>query len=205
MAENKNALNELEKEAIQLVLAEHIEHRIRIHNEGPLAEELKTLFMELSIDPAEEHEKENHFLHEALDRIQAIDSLDDVFHFLEFIDENPLNIDQWGQIIDPRAGFVFSEPDPEPEEELAFVTYLADAYALDPAIVNELLDQVKPNIPPSECPNCHQSNIARIVYGYPSSSLREKANQGRVTLGGCTIRMGGKNPKWHCNSCLHRW
>lgn len=54
---------------------------------------------------------------------------------------------------------------------------------------------------PKECPNCHGSFIAKILWGKPhfTDKLKEDLNAGRVVLGGCMVSLD--DAKWHCNDC----
>lgn len=40
-----------------------------------------------------------------------------------------------------------------------------------------------------------------IVYGLPGPGLMRKAEQGKVSLGGCCISGDGTDPEWECPKC----
>ena len=52
-----------------------------------------------------------------------------------------------------------------------------------------------------ECPNCKGTNVAEIMYGYPSSKfldeLKKDENKGKYQLGGCCI--SNDDPAFSCN------
>ena len=54
-------------------------------------------------------------------------------------------------------------------------------------------------------PNCKGTNIAEIMYGYPSSEfldeLKKDENKGKYQLGGCCI--SSDDPAFSCNDCGH--
>ncbi len=54
---------------------------------------------------------------------------------------------------------------------------------------------------PSKCPECGKAPLASILYGMPAfdEGLEQKMNEGRVTLGGCSI--GDDDPAWECTHC----
>jgi len=53
------------------------------------------------------------------------------------------------------------------------------------------------------CPNCKGTNIAEIMYGYPSSKfldeLKKDENKGKYQLRGCCV--SGNDPNYCCNDC----
>ena len=53
------------------------------------------------------------------------------------------------------------------------------------------------------CPNCKGTNVAEIMYGYPSSKflddLKKDENKGKYQLGGCCI--SNDDPAFSCNDC----
>ena len=55
------------------------------------------------------------------------------------------------------------------------------------------------------CPNCKGTNVAEIMYGYPSSKflddLKKDENEEKYQLGGCCI--SNDDPKYSCNDCGH--
>ncbi|MBI1870915.1 MAG: hypothetical protein HYS07_06970 [Chlamydiae bacterium] len=54
------------------------------------------------------------------------------------------------------------------------------------------------------CPKCGSpENVIPIVYGYPSQGLMDRADQGKVKLGGCVI--GGNDPHYYCKKCEQSW
>ena len=54
-----------------------------------------------------------------------------------------------------------------------------------------------------KCPNCNGTNVAEIMYGYPSSEfleeLKKDENKGKYQLGGCCI--SNDDPAFSCNDC----
>lgn len=54
-----------------------------------------------------------------------------------------------------------------------------------------------------QCPQCHSTNVANILYGMPTSKAMKEAAMGKIVLGGCVI--GINNPQFHCNDCEYRW
>jgi len=55
------------------------------------------------------------------------------------------------------------------------------------------------------CSKCHSSNTAKIFWGYPSDvdEWKKAIDKGEIGFGGDVL--SDNDPKWHCNSCLHRW
>ena len=57
------------------------------------------------------------------------------------------------------------------------------------------------------CPNCNGTNVAEIMYGYPSSPTQnvyggirqDEKNKGKYRLGGCCI--SNDDPAFSCNDC----
>ena len=53
------------------------------------------------------------------------------------------------------------------------------------------------------CPNCNGTNVAEIMYGYPSSQfldeMKKDENKGKFQLGGCCI--SNDDPAFSCNDC----
>jgi hypothetical protein len=49
------------------------------------------------------------------------------------------------------------------------------------------------------CDLCGKTPARRVLYGYPSPELIERARRGEVILGGCLI--GGEQPNWLCRKC----
>ena len=53
------------------------------------------------------------------------------------------------------------------------------------------------------CPSCNGTNIAEIMYGYPSSQfldeMKKDENKGKFQLGGCCI--SNDDPAFSCNDC----
>lgn len=61
---------------------------------------------------------------------------------------------------------------------------------------------------PKKCPKCGAGNIAKLLYGMPSScndNLNKKLDASKIILGGCVMHTDKENPQWHCNSCNHEW
>ena len=58
---------------------------------------------------------------------------------------------------------------------------------------------------PITCPNCKGTNVAEIMYGYPSSEfldeLKKDESKGKYQLGGCCI--SSDDPAFSCNDCGH--
>lgn len=53
------------------------------------------------------------------------------------------------------------------------------------------------------CPKCKSKNVRKIMYGYPSYEAFEKAEAGKIVLGGCCI--SPDNPDYGCLDCKHQW
>jgi len=49
------------------------------------------------------------------------------------------------------------------------------------------------------CDICGKTPARRVVHGFPSQELIERARRGEVILGGCLI--GGDDPQWLCREC----
>ena len=53
------------------------------------------------------------------------------------------------------------------------------------------------------CPECNGTNVAQIMYGYPSSQfldeMKKDENKGKFQLGGCCI--SNDDPAFSCNDC----
>ncbi len=54
-----------------------------------------------------------------------------------------------------------------------------------------------------KCPECESQNIIELIWGYPSSELRENKNHKKFELRGCIVDSDSK--KWKCNDCLNEW
>lgn len=54
-----------------------------------------------------------------------------------------------------------------------------------------------------KCPKCGSRNSVKIVYGMPSYELFQKAEAGKVKLGGCIIEKD--SPEYFCKDCEHEW
>ena len=54
-----------------------------------------------------------------------------------------------------------------------------------------------------KCPKCSSKNVIPIVYGLPSPELFEKAEAGKVKLGGCCV--GENDPEIYCKDCEYEW
>jgi YgiT-type zinc finger domain-containing protein len=54
-----------------------------------------------------------------------------------------------------------------------------------------------------QCPRCGSSNVAEILYGYPSPELMERRRDEPIVLGGCEIHPDG--PAWRCLECGEEW
>ena len=54
---------------------------------------------------------------------------------------------------------------------------------------------------PEKCPKCGSAKVLRIVYGMPSDEAIKASREGKITLGGCMIPIGG--PTWRCDECGH--
>jgi ribosomal protein S27AE len=54
---------------------------------------------------------------------------------------------------------------------------------------------------PHECPQCGNSPVATILYGFPSSTgkLEKGLKEGRIALGGCIVST--EDPTWACGKC----
>ncbi|ADI02375.1 hypothetical protein [Syntrophothermus lipocalidus] len=53
------------------------------------------------------------------------------------------------------------------------------------------------------CPECGSNNVVPIVYGLPTWELRQKAEEGKIRLGGCCIYEN--SPRFACNDCNCAW
>ena len=51
---------------------------------------------------------------------------------------------------------------------------------------------------PDHCPRCNGTEIAEIVYGYPSDELLH-SNDDNVVIGGCVV--SDNSPNWSCKQC----
>lgn len=51
---------------------------------------------------------------------------------------------------------------------------------------------------PQKCPKCNDE-VVKILYGLPTEESFEKAEKGKLILGGCTIT--GHSPQWGCVKC----
>ncbi len=56
---------------------------------------------------------------------------------------------------------------------------------------------------PRYCPKCLGQQIRKIVYGMPASETIDKANAGKIALGGCCF--SDESPKWHCATCKYEF
>jgi hypothetical protein len=54
-----------------------------------------------------------------------------------------------------------------------------------------------------QCPKCRSINTISIVYGLPAPELFEKAEEGKVKLGGCCV--GENDPDFYCKDCEYEW
>ena len=54
-----------------------------------------------------------------------------------------------------------------------------------------------------QCPKCGSKNAIPIVYGLPALELLEKAEAGKVKLGGCCIEES--SPEFFCKDCNSEW
>ncbi len=54
-----------------------------------------------------------------------------------------------------------------------------------------------------QCPKCDSKNAIPIVYGFPAPELFEKAEVGKVKLGGCCIEES--SPEFFCEDCENEW
>jgi hypothetical protein len=52
-------------------------------------------------------------------------------------------------------------------------------------------------------PKCSSKNAMPIVYGFPAPGLFEKAEEGKVRLGGCCV--GENDPEFYCKDCEYEW
>ena len=48
------------------------------------------------------------------------------------------------------------------------------------------------------CPACQSTQVAAIVYGYPSPELVNEARDD-IVLGGCVL--SPRSPRWQCRAC----
>ena len=54
-----------------------------------------------------------------------------------------------------------------------------------------------------QCPKCGSKNSVPILYGFPAPELFEKAEAGKVKLGGCCIEEN--SPECFCKDCNNEW
>jgi hypothetical protein len=55
-----------------------------------------------------------------------------------------------------------------------------------------------------KCPKCSSSKgVIKIVYGMPAPDIVDKAEDGKIMLGGCCVT--DDDPDWHCKECHHEW
>jgi hypothetical protein len=50
-----------------------------------------------------------------------------------------------------------------------------------------------------KCPECDNTNVVPILYGYPNAKGIEDVKAGKMVLGGCIVR--GNDPKHYCKDC----
>lgn len=54
-----------------------------------------------------------------------------------------------------------------------------------------------------QCPKCGSKNSVKIIYGFPDNEAFEKAQAGKIKLGGCILFEG--NPEYYCRDCEYEW
>ncbi len=54
-----------------------------------------------------------------------------------------------------------------------------------------------------KCPKCSSKNAIPTVYGLPAPEHFEKAEEGKVRLGGCCV--GENDPEFYCKDCEYEW
>ena len=51
-----------------------------------------------------------------------------------------------------------------------------------------------------KCPNCSSAkSVVPIRYGMPGVEMMQKHHEGKIKLGGCSVREDA--PNWHCKEC----
>ena len=55
------------------------------------------------------------------------------------------------------------------------------------------------------CPSCGSTDVARIVYGYPSDELRDHHAGEKVVFGGCMCWGDARDPQLACRRCNTRF
>ena len=51
-----------------------------------------------------------------------------------------------------------------------------------------------------KCPNCSSAEfVVPIRYGMPGVEMQQKHYEGKIKLGGCSVREDA--PNWHCKEC----
>ena len=63
--------------------------------------------------------------------------------------------------------------------------------------INSILKLKEKNRSGPKCEKCG-SQMIRMVYGFPSSSMMRDAERGKISLGGCVIF--GNDPRWICSA-----
>lgn len=53
------------------------------------------------------------------------------------------------------------------------------------------------------CPRCKSKNVIPIFYGYPSTRMMKRAEQGEILLGGCNVLKD--SPELFCKDCENKW
>ncbi len=56
---------------------------------------------------------------------------------------------------------------------------------------------------PKHCPKCQSKKVVAIVYGEPTEKTFEKAENGKLILGGCCV--SDESPQWYCADCQHEF
>ena len=52
-----------------------------------------------------------------------------------------------------------------------------------------------------KCPKCDSNNIVPIAYGMPGTEMQKDAMEGKIKLGGCSIRINAHDR--YCNDCKY--
>lgn len=55
----------------------------------------------------------------------------------------------------------------------------------------------------NKCFTCGSLDVAKIIYGYPTTEAFKEQEEGKIKLGGCVI--SEDSPQYHCNKCGESW
>lgn len=74
-----------------------------------------------------------------------------------------------------------------------------------------MCEPIKVKRKPLKCEKCGQKSVVKIVYGFPSDELFERAERNEVILGGCCMSIDPNNPgklldpEWGCTECGQKY